>query len=152
MKERFSNSSLLFEPKKIINYATSVSKIYGDGYVLCGNATEFLDPIFSSGVTLAMASGYDSAALVAKQLKGETVDWEQDYAVKMNAGIDVFRSYVNAWYSGDLHTIIFASNIQKDYKKQICSVLAGYVWDKSNPFVKKHKTLLKTLAKVISIT
>ena len=152
MKERFSNSSLLFEPKKIINYATSVSKIYGDGYVLCGNATEFLDPIFSSGVTLAMASGYDSAALVAKQLKGETVDWEQDYAVKMNAGIDVFRSYVNAWYSGDLHTIIFASNIQDDYKKQICSVLAGYVWDKSNPFVKKHKTVLKTLAKVISIT
>ena len=152
MKERFGNSHQLFETKKLINYSTSVSKLYGDGFALSGNATEFLDPIFSSGVALAMASGYLAAELASKQLNGEPVDWEIEYAKELNDGIDVFRSYVNAWYDGDLHTIFFTPDGNEEYKKQICSVLAGYVWDKSNPFVKKHKTLLKTLAKVISIS
>jgi hypothetical protein len=35
-------------------------------------------------------------------------------------------------------------------KNQICSVLAGYVWDTDNPFVKKHSTAVAALAKVIS--
>jgi flavin-dependent dehydrogenase len=152
MKERFIESDLLFDPMKIINFSVAVTKLHGDGFVLCGNATEFLDPIFSSGVTLAMSSGYLGAELAIKELNGETVNWEKEYSDTMNAGIDVFRTYVNAWYSNELHQIIFAPKINELYKKQICSVLAGYVWDTTNPFVKKHKTLISTLAKVIKIT
>ena len=37
----------------------------------------------------------------------------------------------------------------KKIKKQICSVLAGYVWDLENPFVKRHDRALKSLANVI---
>ena len=69
----------------------------------------------------------------------------------MKHGIEVFRSYVDGWYSGDLHTIFFTENGNPEFKKQICSVLAGYVWDKTNPFVKRHATVLPTLAKVISM-
>jgi len=69
----------------------------------------------------------------------------------VQGGINVFRSYVTGWYSGDFQTIVFANHIQNDIKNQICSVLAGYVWDQSNPFVKKHDTILPTLAKVIKM-
>lgn len=151
MKERFGESEFLFEPRKIINYASSVTQFHGDGFVLCGNATEFLDPVFSSGVTLAVVSGYRSAELVAQHLKEEQVDWENNYVDFMNNGIDVFRTYVNAWYSGDLHTIFFAKEIIPKYKEQICSVLAGYVWDETNPFVTKHAALINKLATVIRI-
>lgn len=151
LEERFSDMEFAFEPKKILNYSISVEKMYGDGFVLCGNSTEFLDPVFSSGVTLAIGSGYQAAELVSKQLKGEQVDWEKDYVAFMEHGIEVFRSYVDGWYSGDLHKIFFAENGNPEFKKQICSVLAGYVWDKTNPFVKKHKTILPTLAKVITM-
>lgn len=151
LEERFKDTSFVFEPRSIMNYAVSIDRMYGDGYVLCGNSTEFLDPIFSSGVTLAVASGYQAADLACKQLKGEDVNWEEDYVKFVQHGIEVFRSYVNAWYKGELHTIFFAQDGNPEFKKQICSVLAGYVWDKSNPFVKKHKTLLTTLAKVISM-
>ena len=152
MNERFSKSEFLFEPKKILNYSISIEKMYGEGFVLCGNSTEFLDPIFSSGVTLAVSSGYHAADLLCKQLKGNEVDWERDYVQYMEHGIDVFRSYVNAWYNGDLQTIFFVENGSNEFKRQICSVLAGYVWDISNPFVKKHNSVLQTLAKVISIS
>ena len=36
-------------------------------------------------------------------------------------------------------------------KEQIYAVLAGYVWDETNPFVKNHNRLVKTVAKVIDM-
>jgi len=148
---RFVDEEFLFEAKKLINYGASVEKMHGEGYVLCGNATEFIDPIFSSGVTLAIASGYEAADLVAKKLKGEEVDFE-DYSKFMFQGVDVFKSYVKSWYNGDLHTIFFTKDGKEEFKRQICSVLAGFVWDQTNPFVKKHNSILPTLAKVIEMT
>jgi hypothetical protein len=65
--------------------------------------------------------------------------------------VDVFRSYVNGWYDGTLQTIFFSKTTNHAFKDKICSVLAGYVWDDTNPFVKKHDKILKTLAEVIKI-
>lgn len=148
-KERFGDAEMMFEPRTIEGYAISTKQLYGDGFVLCGNATEFLDPVFSSGVTFAMESGNKAAKLVCEALKGNTVDWQKDYTEYMMQGINTFRSYVAAWYEGDLHEIFFSENPDPEIKKQICSVLAGYVWDLENPFVKKHDRALKSLANVI---
>lgn len=151
LKGRFEHSELKFEPRNILGYSVGVKTMFGDGFVLSGNSTEFLDPIFSSGVTFATASGLLSAKMTHKHLQGEVVDWKNDYEDVVQKGIDVFRSYVTGWYSGDFQTIVFTKFIDDEIKNQICSVLAGYVWDKSNPFVKKHDTILPTLAKVIKI-
>ncbi len=61
----------------------------------------------------------------------------------------MFRSFVLGWYNGDVQTIFFANEIDPEIKKQVCSVLAGYVWDENNPVIKKHKKLLPALAQVI---
>lgn len=151
LQGRFDTSQLRFEPRAILGYSVGVKQMYGPGFVLAGNSTEFLDPIFSSGVTFATASGLLSAQMVHRQLSGVEVDWEKDYEDVVQGGIDVFRSYVSGWYNGDFQTIIFSDDIDPVFKKQICSVLAGYVWDRTNPFVKKHKTILGTLAQVIKL-
>jgi flavin-dependent dehydrogenase len=148
---RYDNVEFMFEPRLIVNYAVSVKQVYGEGFVLCGNSTEFLDPIFSSGVTLAISSGYKAATLVAKQLQGELVDWEKDYSVVLKKGIDVFRTYVLAWYEGTLGDIFFSEKVDETIRKQICSVLAGYVWDETNPFVKKHATLVNAVAHIVKM-
>jgi len=146
---RFKESKLKFTPKSILGYSVGIKRMFGEGFVLSGNSTEFLDPIFSSGATFAMASGLLSAKMTDRHLKGDTVDWKKDYEDIIQGGIDVFRSYVTGWYNGDFQTLVFAKEIDEGFKNQICSVLAGYVWDQSNPFVKKHDTILGTLAKVI---
>lgn len=151
LEKRYEGDDFAFEPRSIVGYSISVKKFHGNRFVLTGNSTEFLDPIFSSGVTFAMESGSLAAKLVDRELKGEKVDWESDFVDHMKQGVDTFRSYVEAWYSGDLQKIFFASQASEEIKAQICSVLAGYVWDQSNPFVKKHKTILKTLSQVIDI-
>lgn len=149
--ERFGDAEMLFEPRSIEGYAISTKQLFGDGFVLCGNATEFLDPVFSSGVTFAMESGNRASKMVTKALRGEPVNWQEEYTDYMMQGINTFRSYVAGWYDGTLHDIFFTSTVKEEFKKQICSVLAGYVWDLNNPFVSRHDRALKSLAQVIRI-
>lgn len=150
-KERFSDAEMMFEPKSIEGYSISTKQLFGEGYVLVGNATEFLDPVFSSGVTFAMESGAKAGKLVGQFLRGEDVNWQKDYTEYMMQGINTFRTYVSTWYTGELHDIFFSKNPDPEIKKQICSVLAGYVWDLNNPFVKKHEQAVKSLHKVIGL-
>lgn len=152
IKERFGRAEFVFEPRTIEGWSVTTEKFYGEGFVLTGNVTEFLDPVFSSGVTLAAVSSQTAAHLVIKKLKGENVDWEEEFMKPCMTGVEVFRSYVNAWYDGTLYDIFFAKEINQDFKNQICSVLAGYVWDTTNPFVKKHDRALKSLAEVIRLS
>lgn len=151
LAERLKDVEFLFEPRILQSWSTTTEQFYGDGFVLTGNVTEFLDPVFSSGVTLATVSSQLAGNLVIRQLRGEIVDWDTEYTEKLLQGVDTFRSYVMAWYEGTLDTIFFAKKQNHEVKKKICSVLAGYVWDKTNPFVDEHKTILKKLARTIEL-
>ncbi len=134
---------------QISGYASAVSSLYGPGYALLGNAGEFLDPVFSSGVTIAMKSASLAAATLHRQLQGEDVDWAKDYAAPLQAGIDTFRVFVQAWYDGRFQDVIFAQqNANKSIRGMLSSILAGYAWDLDNPYVKDSKRRLNTLAEL----
>lgn len=150
LKERFKEIEFLFEPRVLESWSSTTDRFYGEGFVLTGNVTEFLDPVFSSGVTLATVSSQIAGKLVVEKLNGRQIDWENEYMKIMMQGVDTFRSYVMAWYEGTLDTIFFAENQDPVIKSQICSVLAGYVWDLDNIYVKNHKTWLHRLASMIT--
>ena len=133
--QRYKDSKRIVEVGSLSGYSSAVTKLYDKNYILTGNASEFLDPVFSSGVTLALESGSKAAELTARELRGEEIDYKKEYDEYMMLGINVFREYVDAWYDGRLQKIFFSSNINEDIKKRIVSVLSGYVWDKSNKFV-----------------
>jgi len=149
LKERFKNVEFVFDPRVLESWSTTTNTFSGEGFVLTGNVTEFLDPVFSSGVTLATVSSQMAASLVIRRLKGETIDWEKEYTKPMMQGVDTFRSYVTTWYDGVLDSIFFADDQDPLIKSQICSVLAGYVWDLENPYVKYHHNALHKLASII---
>ena len=151
LAERMKDVEMVFEPRILESWSTTSSTFYGEGFVLTGNVTEFLDPVFSSGVTLATVSSQMAAKLVIRKLNGETIDWDKEYTEPMMQGVNTFRSYVMAWYEGTLDTIFFADKPNLEIKNMICSVLAGYVWDTTNPYVKNHDTALTKLAKLINI-
>ncbi len=151
LSDRLKDVEMIFEPRVLESWSAISSTFYGDGFVLTGNVTEFLDPVFSSGVTLATVSSQLAANLVIRKLHGESIDWNKEYTQPMMQGVDTFRSYVMAWYEGTLDTIFFADNQVAEIKSKICSVLAGYVWDTNNPYVKDHKTVLHKLARTIAL-
>lgn len=150
-KKRFGGLPFLFPPIKLSNYSRSVKKMYGQGFALTGNSSEFLDPVFSSGVAFATESGILAAKLIVKQLDGEDVNWETDYEGYMRKGVAVFTTYVKEWYTGNLQNLFFHQPENPDVKSKICAVLAGYVWDQNNPFVTKHDKIIKNMAYLIDM-
>ena len=149
--KRFKDVDFLFEPVKLENYSRSVKQMYGDGFALTGNSSEFLDLVFSSGVAFATESGMLAAKLFIKESQGQTVNWETEFTGYMKRGIGVFTTYVKEWYTGNLQTLFFHQPENPDVKQKICAVLAGYVWDETNPFVKKHDNLIKNMAYLLDM-
>jgi flavin-dependent dehydrogenase len=146
---RLADMEWVMPAQRITGYACAVKQLYGPHFALAGNATEFLDPIFSSGVTLALASANRAAKTISRQLRGEAVDWQTEYAEHVMQGINTFRAYVAAWYDGSLPEIFFAARANPAIMRQICSVLAGYVWDTTNPYVSQAGRALPLLAKIV---
>ncbi|MGM8849566.1 NAD(P)/FAD-dependent oxidoreductase [Salinicola halophyticus] len=129
-------------------YSADVTRLHGPGYALLGNAGEFLDPVFSSGVTIALRSASLAAPLVDRQLAGDTIDWQSEFESPLREGIETFRAFVDAWYDGRLQTIIFHADAPADIKTRISAILAGYAWDRSNPFASASRRHIDTLAAI----
>jgi flavin-dependent dehydrogenase len=131
---------------RIGGYSADVKNLYGDGFVLLGNAGEFLDPVFSSGVTIALKSASLAVPLVDRHLRGLPVDWQADYEHVLRNGINVFRAYVDAWYDGRFQRIIFEPRQLANIKSMICSILAGFVWDGTNPMGQRCTQKINAIA------
>lgn len=146
LREILGNADYFTDVGKLIGYSADVKSLYGDRFALLGNAGEFLDPVFSSGVTIAMKSASLAAPLVVRQLKGNPVDWENEYSVALRKGVDTFRTFVTAWYDGRFQDIIFHPEQHTEIRRMISSILAGYAWDTNNPYVTDSLRRVNTLA------
>ena len=131
--------------RHITGYAADVKSLWGPGYALLGNAGEFLDPIFSSGVTIAFKSASLAAQAINRQFDGESVDWETEFARPLKIGVNTFRAFVESWYAGGFQKIIFFAGAPPLVQRMICAILAGYAWDESNPYVQEPKRRLAAL-------
>lgn len=148
LKALLANAKVVQECATLKGYSANVSRLATDKFALLGNAGEFLDPVFSSGVTIAMQSASMAAKCVTKQLNGEAVDWQADYSAPLMQGVNTFRTYVQAWYDGRFQDVIFYEAPNERIKQMICSILAGYAWDLNNPFVKDSERRLNMIVEL----
>jgi flavin-dependent dehydrogenase len=149
LRELLANAHTVRAVGEIVGYAANVTTLHGRGFALLGNAAEFLDPVFSSGVTIAIKSASMAAALLDRQLRGEVVNWQTEFSEALMFGVETFRTFVSGWYDLSLQDVIFAPNKDPAVHRMICSVLAGYVWDPANPFNGPQSSRrLKALAQV----
>ncbi len=149
LKALLSKAVVVRDIAEITGYAAKVTRMHGPGFALLGNAAEFLDPVFSSGVTIAMQSASLAAKLLDRQFKGERVDWQGEFAEPLMYGVETFRTFVSGWYDGSLIDVIFYERGSADVRRMICSVLAGYAWDTNNPYTGPNSSRrLNTLAQI----
>ncbi|MBV7433618.1 tryptophan 7-halogenase [Cardiobacteriaceae bacterium TAE3-ERU3] len=131
------------------HFSASVKTLYGKRFALLGNAAEFLDPVFSSGVTIALHSAQLAANLVDRELRGEPTDWQREFADEVLYGVRVFQTYVQAWYDGRFQDVIYSSHDNPSMKRYISAILAGYAWDRRNPFVCEPERRLNMISDVV---
>lgn len=134
--------------RQVINYAGNVEHLHGRDYALLGNAGGFIDPVFSSGVTVALESSVKAASLIDEQLRGQTPAWDTRFERPLRAGLRVFRAFIDAWYSGALRHVFLKTHPDPEIRGMIGSILAGYVWDERNPYVAVPERRLAALCKL----
>ena len=148
LAELLAQAEPINQAQSLTGYSANVRSLHGNRFALLGNAGEFLDPVFSSGVTIALRSAAMAVPLVLRQLAGETPDWEAEYSKPLRKGIDTFRTFVTAWYDGRFLDVIFSNQRQAKVTAMISSILAGYAWDQKNPYVAEPKRRLRVLAEL----
>ncbi|PYR54259.1 MAG: NAD(P)/FAD-dependent oxidoreductase [Acidobacteria bacterium] len=84
------------------DYSYRATKVSGDGWVMIGDAWGFLDPLYSSGVLLALRSGELAAdAIVEGLAKGDTTAAQLGkWGPAFNRGVDRMRRLVCEYYDG----------------------------------------------------
>ncbi|PQJ88709.1 NAD(P)/FAD-dependent oxidoreductase [Aliivibrio sifiae] len=148
LKQLLANAEYPNPSGQIMGYSANVTKLFDRNFALLGNAGEFLDPVFSSGVTIAMKSAELAAELLVKQFNQEEVNWQVDYSDKLMKGVNTFRCYVEGWYEGTFQNVIFHEDPNPKIKQMISAILAGYAWDEENPFVAEPERRLKVIAEL----
>jgi flavin-dependent dehydrogenase len=102
VKERISRAARVTGVFATRDYSYRSTKVAGDGWVLVGDAFGFLDPLYSSGVLLALRSGEMAAEAIADGIaSGDTSAaqlgrWGQGF----NEGVDRMRRLVCEYYNG----------------------------------------------------
>ena len=132
------------------NYSYQSSIMSGNGFLLIGDAYAFVDPVFSSGVYLAMQSASNGAELVDQLLKKNpqgkqlTIRFEDSVAEEINA----FCWFIYRFNSPALHKLLMSSDeasqhpVKQKLKAAVISVLAG---DAYNAQIKLHLLAFKLL-------
>ena len=143
-----ANATALNQAQSLTGYSANVKQLAGKQYALLGNAGEFLDPVFSSGVTIALRSAATAVPLVLRQLANEQPDWQQEYSAPLRKGITTFRHFVEAWYDGRFQDIIFSNSRNSSITAMISAILAGYAWDEKNPYVAETLRRINVLREV----
>lgn len=134
--QRLARSEPVMKTQRLHGWTTITRKLHGPGWAVAGNAGDFLDPVFSSGVMFALESATLAGQLAARQLRGESVDWDVDYDGHMQKAIGVFRTFVKAWYAGELARLFFSGVKPPKFIQSICSILGGNVLNEQNPLVR----------------
>jgi flavin-dependent dehydrogenase len=106
-------------------YSYRSRQVAGDGWVLVGDAFGFLDPLYSSGLLLALKSGASAADAIAEGLSGGDTSAAQlgKWGPEFIAGMDRMRRLVCEFYDG----LNFGQFVRKhsDRKGLITDILIG---------------------------
>jgi flavin-dependent dehydrogenase len=102
VKERVASAKRVTGHFATKDYSYRSKQVAGDGWVLVGDAFGFLDPLYSSGVLLALRSGEMAADAIAEGLQSGDTSAAQlgKWGAAFNEGVDRMRRLVCEYYEG----------------------------------------------------
>jgi len=110
------------------DYSYRNEKLFGDRWLLAGDAAGFIDPVFSSGVFLAIMSAEKAADSLDEILTDESKKARlfREYSGRVNRVMDMYLTFVSSWYSGKEFVEVFLNPTDKlQLAPAVNAVLAG---------------------------
>ena len=128
LSERLKDAELVEEPTATGNYSYISDACQGKNYIMAGDAFAFIDPMFSSGVMLAMNSAFEGVEVIEARLAGDKVaeakararyDWVMIHGPKQ------FSWFIYRVTNPNLRDLFMAPDERFGIKAAVISLLAG---------------------------
>ena len=129
LQPRIANAERIAPFRAAKEYSYRSKEVAGDGWVLVGDAFGFLDPVFSSGVFLALKSGELAADAIDSALAADDVSAArfQEYGAQVCLGMERMRKIVYAFYNENFN---FGKLVKAhpDLRPMLTDLLIGNVY------------------------
>ena len=114
------------------DYSYSLSRFVGDNFLCVGDASRFVDPIFSSGVSVALYGAKYASERI--KVAFETGDFSaatfQPYETRMRGGVGVWYEFIRLYYK---LLPLFSHFIQsREHRLEVLRLLQGEVYDRKD--------------------
>jgi flavin-dependent dehydrogenase len=127
--KRMTNARRVSQVYVEADFSYRSTRLHGNRWLLAGDAAGFIDPIFSSGVFLAVFSGERAADSL-----NEVLDHPRrakrlfaHYERAVNRAMDVYLRFVNAWYTKEFIEVFLAPRNVLGLAPAVNAVLGGNV-------------------------
>jgi 2-polyprenyl-6-methoxyphenol hydroxylase-like FAD-dependent oxidoreductase len=131
--DRLAGAERVEDVHPLADFSYRLSRLAGDGWVAVGDAAAFLDPVFSSGVHIALATASRAADAIARALarKGrlDAADLA-GYERFASRGLDHFRRYILGFYRPEFVAVFAAEPPLQLLKAGVATALAGKAFDR----------------------
>ena len=132
LQRAMRNAKRLNDFKKEGDYSYSMQKFVGNGYVMIGDAARFVDPIFSSGVSIALYSAKYASERI--RCAFQTGDFSsamfEPYEQKVRGGVGIWYEFIRLYYK---LLPLFTHFIQsKEHRLEVLRLLQGEVYDRKD--------------------
>ncbi|HET7676076.1 MAG TPA: NAD(P)/FAD-dependent oxidoreductase, partial [Gammaproteobacteria bacterium] len=143
--KRMENATRVCEVRVSGNYSYTCDRIAGKGWIMVGDAFAFLDPVFSSGVYLAMSSARRAVAIVDAVLRDPSREaaLQRDYERRTRRGLRNFSWFIYRFTAPAMQALFMAPRNILRVEQAVTSMLAGDVF--GNRSVERRLRFFKTL-------
>ena len=137
---RMTSAEMISDVRVTGNYSYTCSRMAGPGWVMVGDAYAFVDPVFSSGVYLAMHSGKQAAALVDEVLRDPASEarLQTRFTQRIRRGVRVFSWFIYRFNSPVMRQLFASPRNTLRVEDGVVSMLAGDVFDSAPVMRRLH--------------
>jgi flavin-dependent dehydrogenase len=128
---RLRNARLVSPVSATGNYSYQATRMGGDRYLMVGDAYAFVDPVFSSGVLLAMNSGFFGAQVVDDALRGRPRARVRSFERSVKKGLKLFSWFIYRVNTPALRHLLLNPENHLRMEEGLLSLLAGDIFDKT---------------------
>jgi flavin-dependent dehydrogenase len=129
--ERLRHAKLLTPVYAAANFSYRRETMSGDGYLMVGDAFAFIDPVFSSGVHLALNSAVLGAKVVEAHLR-HSPDYAQrlrEFERMVRRAINTFSWFIHRFTQPAFQSLFVSTNRPPKIERAVLSLLAGDVYE-----------------------
>lgn len=111
------------------DFSYRMKELAGPNFALVGDAAGFIDPIFSTGVFIAMKSGEMAADAIAKRLRTGSEKELRQYSRKLGGALDKYLKMIRSFYQREFLEIFLQPSERFGLRAAVIRVLAGNIFE-----------------------